>query len=321
MTIGRRANSNRAPLALGAATFFRKELYGRDRLVVGGTPQEPTQEFLAQAPLPQPVRADLLRLMTDAKVDYLPGLSRQEKIAKLQSMSYRDYLLNTVKVHPDVIPFTNGVWCMGPDAVSAWFAFYRYKRGFAGLGIERPSGAPESPKHMADDFELPAGNSDLARLMVRALIPDSLAAGSYQEIETARVDYSKLDQPSNPSRLRLSSTVIRARHIGTLPLQFEPDKREVEVTYVTGGKAYSVRAKDVVMAGFNNMIPYICPELPSEQKAALHKAVRAVNQQTNVLLRNWEPFAKLKISDIAYPGGFYNFDLAGGESRGDEGPK
>ena len=227
--------------------------------------------------------------MTDAKVDYLPGLSKQEKIAKLQSMSYRDYLLNTVKAHPDVIPFTNGVWCMGPDAVSAWFAFYRYKPGFAGLGIERPPGAPESPEHMADDFELPAG---ILSFPATPRVYSRLAAGSYQEIETARVDYSKLDQPGNLSRLRLGSTVIRARHIGTLPHQFEPDKREVEVTYVTSGKAYSVRAKDVVMAGFNNMIPYICPELPSEQKAALHKAVRAVNQQTNVLLRNWEPFAK-----------------------------
>jgi spermidine dehydrogenase len=307
-------------LGLQAATFFRKEIYGKDQLVVGGTPQRPTKEFLAKTPLSGQVQADLLRLMTDAKIDYLPGLSKDEKIAKLLSMSYRDYLLNVAKIHPDAEAFADGVWCMGGDTVTAWFAYFRYRPGFAGLGVERPGDSPESPQHEADDFHTPAGNSDLARLMVRALIPPCLPPGPYLGIETAQLDYSTLDKQGSPARIRLSSTVIRATHVGTAPHQLEPDNREVEVTYVTAGKGYTVRAKDVVMAGMNNMIPYICPELPATQKAALHQAVRAVNQQTNVLFRNWEAFAKLKVSNIAYPGAFYDSIGLGARAYGAKDP-
>jgi spermidine dehydrogenase len=292
-------------LGMGAGTFFNKAAYGKDQLVLGGSLQNPTPEFLARTPLSATVKADLLRLMT-AKTDYLPGLSKDEKIAKLRAISYRDYLLDVVKVHPDVLAYTNGVWCLGNDTASAWFAYYRYKPGFDGLGVPRPPGAAESPEHVADIWAMPAGNSDLARLMVRSLIPAALPPGSLADVETARVNYAALDVASSPTRLRLGSTVIRARHVGTLPHQFEPDNREVEVSYVTGGKAYRIRAKDVVMAGMNNMIPYICPELPDEQKAALHKAMRAINHETNALFRNWEAFAKLKVANIACPRSFYS---------------
>lgn len=72
---------------MGPATWFNKAAYGKSVLVHGGTLRKPTPEFLAQVPLSEPVKADLLRLMTDQKIDYLPGLSTEEKIKKLQSMS------------------------------------------------------------------------------------------------------------------------------------------------------------------------------------------------------------------------------------------
>lgn len=290
---------------MGPATFFRKEVYGRDQLIVGTTPQQPTPEFLAMAPLPDAVKTDLLRLMSDTNIDYLSGLSPEAKVARLRTMSYRDYLLKVAKVHPDVLPYTNGVWCLSNDLSSAWFAFFRGKPGFAGLGLVRPFESPESPRRRAQNYTLPAGNSDVVRLMVRALIPEALLSGSLVEVETARVNYAVLDQPSNTTRVRLNSTVTNVRHTDAVLRKFDPDTREVEVTYQSGGKGYLVRAKDVVMAGNNNYIPYICPELPDEQKAALHKAVRAVNQQTNALFRNWEAFAKLKIDSIACPRSFY----------------
>ena len=65
--------------------------------------------------------------------------------------------------------------------------------------------------------------------------------------------------------MRLNSTVIRVLHVGD-----PKTARQVEVTYVRGGKAYTVRANDCVLASWNMMIPYLCPELPEAQKAALH---------------------------------------------------
>jgi spermidine dehydrogenase len=126
-----------------------------------------------------------------------------------------------------------------------------------------------------------------------------------------------LDTPGAPCRIRLSSIVFRARHVGANPPQFQPDGREVEVSYMNGGKAYSVTAKNVVMACMNNIVPYLCPEMPDRQKRALHTAVRAANQQTNVLFRNWEAFAKLGINTVACPNTFYgHFGLSAPETVG-----
>ena len=43
------------------------------------------------------------------------------------------------------------------------------------------------------------------------------------------------------------------------------------------------------------MIPYIAPEVPEAQKAALHNAVRMPLVYGTVVLRNWEPMAKLGV--------------------------
>ena len=48
--------------------------------------------------------ADFVRLET-ANVDHMPGLSNHEKKDRLSRISYKDFLLIFVKVHPDVIPF------------------------------------------------------------------------------------------------------------------------------------------------------------------------------------------------------------------------
>jgi spermidine dehydrogenase len=59
------------------------------------------------------------------------------------------------------------------------------------------------------------------------------------------------------------------------------------------------------MACMNNIVPYLCSEMPDAQKKALHTAVRAANQQTNVLFRNWQAFAKLGINRVTCPNSFY----------------
>jgi spermidine dehydrogenase len=305
-------------LGLQPSVFFNKEKYGADKLVIGGSLNNPTPEFLAKTPLPAQAQADLVRLYKE-KVDYLPGLTAEQKIERLQKMSYRDYLLNVAKVHPDVPPLLGGVWCLGTDTASAWLAYYRYKPGFAGLGVERPPDSPESPEHTADDLRLPAGNSDIARLIVRALIPAALAPGSFVDVQTKRVNYATLDDASSPTRIRLNSTAVRVQHVGDAPKAlFLRDARDVAITYLRGGRAYKVRGKNVVLACNNAMIPYLCPEMPEAQKKALHRSVRAVNQSTNVLFRDFKAFAALKVSNVACPNSFYgSFSLGSTQSLGD----
>ncbi len=292
-------------LGLEPSVFFDKESYGEDRLVVGLTMARATRELLAKTPLSAQVRADVTRLWQERK-DYMPGFSPEQKIAQLQKMSYRDYLLNVAKVHADVLPLVGGVWCLGQDTCTAWFAYYRGSPGFDGLGIKRPDFSPEDPNMRDEDITFPAGNSDIARLIVRWLIPGSLPPGTMSEIELTRLDYSKLDDPKSPVRIRLSATAVRVEHVtGRKAGLLESDDRETFVTYVKDGKSHRVRGKGCVLACNNAMIPFLCPELPEKQKAALHLAVRAVNMQTNAFLRDWKPFAKAGISNVFAPGSFY----------------
>ena len=292
-------------LGLQPGVFFNKETYGADRLVVGGGIRRPKPEFLARTPLAEPVRADLLRLWHD-KQDYLQGLSKDEKIRKLERTSYRDYMLTVAKVHPDVLPLVGGVWCLPADGVSAWFAMYRGFPGFQGLGLTRPPDSPDDPAIAAEDVTFPGGNSDIARLIVRSLIPESLSKGSMADVELKRVNYARLDEPTSNVRLRLNSTAVRVRHTGNADTNLlAPDLRETEVTYLRGGKAYRARGQGCVLACYNAMIPYLCPELPAKQKEALHLSSRAINMRTNVLIRDWKAFQKLGVSNVACPGSFY----------------
>src|SRR5262249_54238479 len=158
-----------------------------------------------------------------------------------------------------------------------------------------------------------------ARLIVRSMIPAALASGSFADVETKRVNYATLDDAASPTRIRLNSTAVRVQHFGDRPKTlFARDSREVAVTYVRGGRPWGVRGKNVVLACNNAMIPYLCPEMPEGQKKALHRSVRAVNQTTHVLLRDFKAFANLKVANVACPNSFYgSFSLGSTMTLGD----
>ena len=81
----------------------------------------------------------------------------------------------------------------------------------------------------------------------------------------AKMDYSKLDAGSSPVRIRLNSTVVRARNEDAAAAS----GKQVTVMYVRDGQARSVRGSACVLACWNMMIPYLCPEMSEEQKANL----------------------------------------------------
>ena len=83
-------------LGLRRSVFFDRETFGSDRLLVGeGEPS--WREFLARAPLSEAAREEIVRLH-EAKVDYLPEMSLEEKRDYLRLTSYEDYLLHAAKV-------------------------------------------------------------------------------------------------------------------------------------------------------------------------------------------------------------------------------
>jgi spermidine dehydrogenase len=166
--------------------------------------------------------------------------------------------------------------------------------GFDGLGFPKPE------KEEPYIFHFPDGNASIARLLVRSLIPGAVPGTTMEDVVTARADYSRLDQQENSVRVRLNSTVVNVKHSPS-----ENAAKVVDVTYTRSGKPYLVQGKQCVLACYNVMIPYICPELPQEQKEALSYLVKAPLVYTHVAIRNWEPFSKLGIHQIVSPGGYH----------------
>jgi spermidine dehydrogenase len=80
---------------------------------------------------------------------------------------------------------------------------------------------------------------------------------------------------------------------------------EVEVVYGTGKRAFRVGGKGAVLACWNMVIPYLCPELPPAQKEALHYGVKVPLVYTVVAVRNWQAFHKLGMHSVVSPGMYH----------------
>lgn len=304
--------SRYSEMGLKGSMFFEKESFGVDKLVVGYE-HDPFGEFVDKTPLGDEAKRDAQRLYEDKK-DYFPGLNSDQKRQKLAHMSYRAYLTDVVKCHPDVVKLFDssllGIFVTGMDAIPAIYCHEMGYPGFGGLNLDEISpnqlayepGGQHGRENTAraesgdPDMYFPDGNATIARLLVRSLVPDSVPGSSMEDVVSARVNYSLLDRHENKVRIRLNSTVVNVAHV---------NDRQVETQYVLGDEAHSVKSSAVVMACWNSVIPYICSELPVKQREALGYGVKSPLAYTGVLISNWQSFIDAGISSVSVPGGFH----------------
>jgi spermidine dehydrogenase len=310
---------------LGPGVFFDRDTFGADKLIVGigGWDEHPSratlERVLADSPLSAQARADLIRIAIEPR-DYLPGLTAAQKKDRLSRMSYESFLREVARVDEAVVKFhharTMGEWGVGTDAVSALDAWGFGLPGFQGMQLPKgaiarmgPTAAGYEETGGSPRLHFPDGNATIARLLVRELVPRAyparLRVGRIAEdIVAARIDYSQLDVAGAPVRLRLSSTALSVRQPGG-PGPSGP----VEVIYSRAGRTYRAQARGAVLACYNMMIPYLCPQLPERQKAALHSLVKTPLVYTSVALRNWQAFARLGVHQVYAPGGYHSYFL------------
>jgi spermidine dehydrogenase len=295
-------------LGLKGASFFDKETFGADRLVVGDVRDE---AFRNQAPFSEAVKRDLGRLLSE-KSDPMAGLSVAEKKARLARMTYKDFVVKELKLDEGVLwPFqtrTHGLFGVGIDAVPAQDAFALGLPGFAGMGLDDKPGPGQNYDSIRSEdaenyyFHFPDGNATVARLLARALVPAAIPGTTAQDIVTTRADYGKLDAAGGRVRIRLSAPVLRVRHVGPAG----GDQR-VEVTYghAAQREIKTVKARGVVLACWHTVIPAICPDLPAAQKTAMDYAIKVPLVYTNVFIRNWTAFQKLGVQRVSTPSMFH----------------
>jgi spermidine dehydrogenase len=309
-------------LGMQAKIFFDKENFGVDRLVAGlpslrggekdyieETGSETWKRFLADAPLAPQAKSDLDRLRHDNK-DYSPGLTSLEKKASLARMSYASFLRDFVKVHEDVVklyqPVLHATYGVGIDAISAQDAWGCELPGFGGMKLDPAPGKGMNrdaiPNEEAEKyfFHFPDGNSSIARLLVRKLIPDAMPGTNWNDVLMAKANYSALDADSSPVKIRLNSTAVRVRHVGEATAA-----KEVEVAYSCRGKVYTARSRNCILACWHVVIPYICEELPQKQRDALSSAQKVPLLYSNVALRDWTSFKKLSTNAVYAPGCYH----------------
>lgn len=283
---------------LRGGVYFDRDTYGRDVLApnilrsYGASGADDITAVVAQYPLPAKARKSLLDLLGNVP-DPLPRLDRGQKIDFLLSLSYTRYLTESLGVDDAVATLirdtTVGLWGVGWDGLSALEAYRSGMPGFNAIGIgELHNGHGERDEPYI--FHFPDGNAGVARALVRKLLPNALAGSTMEELVINKVDYNQLDQRNSATRVRLSSTAVDVRH--------DADRRRVDVTYVQDGKLQRVRGRHVVMACYNQMIPYLCPELPERQRKAIEYAEKVPLVYVSIAVRNWRALSKLGYSSV-----------------------
>jgi len=283
-------------LGLSRGTFFDKETFGADHLAIGnlGDP-----DVLKDIPVSDKGKADLVRLLADEK-HYLDDIPEKDRLAYLEGTDYVTYLKERGGFGDEVVNIIQsrrGLWAIGLNALPAKAAWSSDFPGFGDLDLDTPSYRREREEPYI--FHFPDGNASVARLLVRKMIPAVAPGDSMEDIVTAKFDYGKLDNHETAVRIRLGSTVVRARHVD------DDLKNPVQVTYVRDGKARRVTADKVVMACYHAVVPHLCPEMPDTQRKYLSNSQRAPLIYTNVLIRNWTSFAKLGIQRASCPGCYH----------------
>ena len=290
---------------LGEGIFFDKKYYQKDTLVPspfivyehflkhGGIKPAIPAEIIPEMPISDASKEAFMLLINDNH-DFLIGKSVEEKSAIIMSISYDDYLRQQAGMPEEVISLVRNIWQgsfgMGGNHWSAMAAAYAGLPGTVGLGI-MPSGPAPDVEPVIQHF--PDGNATIARLLVRDLIPGVAKGNTMEDVIEAPFKYKNLDKPANNVRVRLNSTAVNVANV--------KDGKEVEVVYVKDGVTHRVNAKHSILACYNHIVRFICPEAPTEQKTALDWPEKVPVVFINVALRNWKAFEKLGVKRIYSP--------------------
>ena len=260
---------------------------------------DPRGKNLEGAPVPNATRAEWLRWLKGEEVQGKKfehpkvegdAISRYLDSITLEQHYMERFGLTRETIRTFLSPVEGGGSGLGPDALSAYsdYAFEMLH--------------PREDETSGTDQMFPGGNSTIARLMVKSLIPTAIdGPETVESVCGNQVNFSALDA-SGQTRIRLSSTVIAVQHEG------ESEKaNSVTIIYLKNGKLYRIKARSVVMAGGNWTTKHIVKDLPSSHREAYQQFYRSPCMMANVAVRNWRFLYKMGISGCRWFEGVGNY--------------
>ena len=255
----------------------------------------PWRNGLADTPWSDKFKKALMQVFT-----FRHSAAVENRNEYLDSITYRQFLLDVVKVPADVVDEV----C---DFMDQWFLAAGWYRSDtmsaynAGGADDNPPIANWGPKPFLDWLDPYAKDGYYG-----ATFP-----GGY-----GKVNWDALDRPGDNYRLRVNATVFSVLH------NDKPDKSSyVIVTYVKDGKMYSVRGKTAVCAGQQHANYRICYDVSSEIRDAMSRFFHHPVLVINVAVRNWRFLEKLGAASVRWFNGsgwftsLYRPRVGGGEKQ------
>jgi spermidine dehydrogenase len=249
---------------------------------------DPVGKKLEGAPVSNSARPEWLRFLTGTSVQGKPfahpktegdSISRYLDSITLEQHIMERFDLSRETVRTFLSPVEGGGSGLGPDALSA----------YADYAFETLDPVPDEE---GMDQMFPGGNTTIARLMIKSLISGAIdGPGSVAGVSANAVNFSTLDAPNSPARMRLSATAVSVQHDGM------PEKSStLSIVYTKNGKLYRVKARSAVLAGGSWTSKHIVKDLPENYRQAYAQFYRSPCMMANVAVRNWKFLYKMGLS-------------------------
>jgi spermidine dehydrogenase len=242
---------------------------------------DPWGKKLEGAPISAKAREEWLKTQSPGQAQ-APQYRGDAISRRLDTITLEDHLMEKYGISRETVRAflsidEGGAFGLAADALSGYTAY-----AFDALGPL----ADEEPQMFPD------GNSGIARLIVKTMIPQAIQGErSLENICRNSVDFAALDRAGAPTRIRLGSTAVWVKHDG------DASKSEsVTIAYTKAGKTYRLKARSVVMAGGSWTTKHIVRDLPEDRKDAYAQFYRSPCMVANVAVRNWRFLYKMGIS-------------------------
>ena len=254
---------------------------------------DPWGKKLEGAPISAKARQELLRYQAPDPAGHVPQYRGDAISRRLDTVTLEQHLMEKHQISRETVrtfltPDEGGGFGLGPDALSGYTAYV-----FDAFG----------PTLDEENQMFPDGNSGIARLIVKTLIPESIAGEhSLEDVCRSNVNFAVLDRAGAVARIRLDSTAVWVKHDG------DPAKSEfVTILYTRASKLYRVRARSVVMAGGSWTTKHIVRDLSDDRKEAYAQFYRSPCMLANIAVRNWRFLYKMGISGCQWFEGLGSF--------------